>query len=39
MNVQEIVVCVLVAGAVLFLLFKFLKPKKKEQCETDCNCK
>ena len=42
MKVQDIIVYVLVAGAVVFLLFKFVKPafasKKKENCDTDCDC-
>ncbi len=50
MNIQNIIVYILVAGAVVFLLFKFVKPaftsKKKDNpekngagCDNDCNCK
>ncbi len=42
MNIQDIIVYSLVAGAAVFLVFKFLKPvfagKKKDDCGTDCNC-
>jgi len=50
MGIQNIIVYILVAGAVVLLLLKFLKPalsnKKKNNpekngagCENDCNCK
>ncbi len=43
MKPQDIIAYVLVAGAVVFLILKFLKPafagKKKDDCDTDCNCK
>ena len=38
MNLQEIGVYVLLAGAVFFLLYKYLKPKKKQSHDGDCNC-
>lgn len=43
MNIQNTIVYVLVGGAVVFLLIKYLKPafsgKKKDNCDTNCNCK
>ena len=41
MNIQNIIVYCLVAGAAIVLAFKFLKPafsKKKDNCDPDCNC-
>jgi hypothetical protein len=38
MDVQSIIVYFLLAGAVAYLGFKYLKPKKKDKCDTDCNC-
>lgn len=43
MNLQNTIVYILVGGAALFLVFKYLKPvisgKKKDNCDTNCNCK
>ena len=43
MKTQDLLVYILVAGAALFLAIKYLKPvfagKKKDNCDTDCNCK
>ena len=35
---QQIGVYALLAAAIIFLSFKFLKPKKKDKCDKDCNC-
>jgi len=35
---QQIGVYALLALAIIFLGFKFLKPKKKNNCDKDCNC-
>lgn len=35
---QEIIIYILLAAAVLFLGFKYLRTKKKDDCDTDCNC-
>ncbi|MDO9000917.1 MAG: FeoB-associated Cys-rich membrane protein [Bacteroidota bacterium] len=36
--VQQFIVYSLLAIALVFLAFKFLKPKKKDNCDKDCNC-
>lgn len=36
---QTVIVYILLGAAILFLLYKFLKPKKEKGCDTDCNCK
>ncbi len=36
--VQQIIVYALLAIAIIFLGIKFFKPKKKENCDKDCNC-
>ncbi|MEO6303501.1 MAG: FeoB-associated Cys-rich membrane protein [Bacteroidia bacterium] len=36
--IQQIIVYALLAAAIIFLGFKFLKPKKKDNCDKDCNC-
>ncbi|MDP1800527.1 MAG: FeoB-associated Cys-rich membrane protein [Bacteroidota bacterium] len=36
--VQQIIVYALVATAIIFLAFKYFKPKKKDNCDKDCNC-
>ncbi len=36
---QEVLVYIALAAAILYLLRKFaFKKKKKEGCDTDCNC-
>lgn len=35
---QEVLIYVLLGAALLFLGWKYLKPKKKDNCGPDCNC-
>ncbi|MBA3683577.1 MAG: FeoB-associated Cys-rich membrane protein [Bacteroidetes bacterium] len=36
--VQQIIVYSLLAAAIIFLGIKLFKPKKKDNCDKDCNC-
>ncbi|MBL7919325.1 MAG: FeoB-associated Cys-rich membrane protein [Bacteroidia bacterium] len=35
---QQIIVYSLLATAIIFLGLKFFKPKKRDNCDKDCNC-
>lgn len=36
--IQNLVVYALVAGAVVYLVFKYLRKRRKKNCEPGCDC-